>query len=234
MGRLGPLVPSFLMDKALLEVVDGNVEPKVLKFQYNPEQFTLTKSTVWSRPVANNNASAPPTTYRSTGPRSVSMEIFFDRYAEPFGDVSDDVEVLFLWTKPCPIPKNDVYHPPVLKFRWGSSDVMPDFQGFLSNVSANYTMFRREGTPIRATCNITLEEIPEEVEGTNPTSGSRAGLRRHVLIEGESLHSVAWAEYGHARYWRALADFNDIDDPLRVASGTQLLLPSARDAARMS
>lgn len=234
MGRMGPMTPSFLLDKARLEVVKGDVDPKELKFQYNPEQFSLSNSTNWSRAVANNNATAPPTTYRSTAPRSVSLEIFFDRYSQPFGDVSSDVETLFRWTRPCPVPSDNVYHPPALKFRWGSTDLMPDFVGFLSRVEANYTMFRSDGSPVRATCSITLQEIPEEIAGTNPTSGSRQGLRRHVVIEGESLHSVAWAEYGHARYWRALADFNGIDDPLRVAAGTQLLLPSAREAARMS
>ena len=72
------------------------------------------------------------------------------------------------------------------------------------------------------------------MEGTNPTSGSEAGLRVHVLSEGETLHSVAWAEYGQARFWRALARFNEIDDPMRLALGTRLLLPSPREAARLS
>ena len=68
----------------------------------------------------------------------------------------------------------------------------------------------------------------------NPTSGGQLGYQAHVLIEGESLHSVAWAEYGKASYWRALAEVNDIDDPLRVSPGTRILLPPRREAARRS
>ena len=233
MGILGPLTPSFLATKATLIVDEGSVDPRELKFQYNPEQFTLSKSTIWSRQKVSLNASTPPPSYRSTGPRSVTMDVFFDRYSEPRGDVSDDVETLFTWTKPCPMPDGR-FSPPVLKFEWGASDVMPEFKGFLSNVSASYTMFRRDGTPVRANCSITIEEIPEEAEGTNPTSGSKKSLRRHVLIEGESLHSIAWAEYGQASYWRALAEFNAIDDPTRVPAGAEILLPPPRDAARMA
>ena len=59
-------------------------------------------------------------------------------------------------------------------------------------------------------------------------------MRIHVLVDGESLHSVAWAEYGQAKYWRALAAFNGIDDPLRIPSGTTILLPPQRDAARLT
>ena len=68
----------------------------------------------------------------------------------------------------------------------------------------------------------------------SPTSGSRPGIRIHTVTEGETLHSVAWAEYRQARYWRGLAAFNGIDDPLRLPSGTTLLLPSPRDAAELS
>ena len=52
-------------------------------------------------------------------------------------------------------------------------------------------------------------------------------MRVHVLTEGETLHSVAWAEYRQARYWRGLAAFNGIDDPLRVEPGTMLLAANA-------
>jgi len=119
-------------------------------------------------------------------------------------------------------------------FQWGSSSTLSDFRGFLRSVSARFTLFRVDGTPIRATCNIRLEEVPHETARQNPTSGSRPGMRVHVLTEGETLHSVAWTEYRQARYWRGLAAFNDIDDPMRVEPGSTLLLPSPRDAARLS
>lgn len=234
MGRLGPAIPSLALAKATLDVVKGKGVPMSLKFQYNPEQFTLEKSSDWTRPTASEAESTPPPTYRSTNPRTVTMEIFFDAYSLPFGDVSEDVETLFTWTKPCPVKTKGLSQPPILGFRWGSSQVLSGFEGYLSRVSANYTLFRSDGTPIRATCSISLEEVPSPRARQNPTSGSRAGLRAHVLIEGETLHSVAWSEYGRADYWRALADFNGIDDPLRVPPGTRLLLIQARDAARIS
>src|SRR5258708_4637821 len=84
-----------------------------------------------------------------------------------------------------------------------------------------------------ATANIALEEVPDEPKGTNPTSGSLAGRRTYVVGAGDSLHSVAFAEYGDPSLWRALAVFNGVDDPLRVTAGIRLLLPSADEARAM-
>jgi hypothetical protein len=223
------------LEKAMLIVVDGVGVPMTLRFKYNPEQYTIEKSAEWNRPQATGAESTPPPQYVSTNPASVSMEIFFDAFEELAGDVSKDVETLFTWTKPTPPSRNGGQPcPPLLSFQWGSGSPLSEFRGYLSKVSARYTMFRVDGTPIRATCTITLEEVPLERARQNPTSGTRPGMRVHVLTEGETLHSVAWAEYSQASYWRALAAFNGIDDPLRVPSGTTLLLPSPRDAAALA
>ncbi len=51
------------------------------------------------------------------------------------------------------------------------------------------------------------------------------------MVTGDSLSSVAFAEYGDPTRWRALAAFNDIDDPMRLRTGTVLLLPSLEELA---
>jgi len=224
------------MSKATLVVVAGKgLKTTELKFQYNPEHFTLQKSADWKAPDQSSAKSTAEPTFTKTNPATITMDVFFDAFSLPFGDVTDDVQTLMMWTKPCPTPNDQgSYQPPVLAFNWGSSAALNGFQGFLKSVSAQYTMFRSNGTPVRATCSITLEEVPTSTWPQNPTSGGKPGLQAHVLIEGETLHSVAWAEYGNASYWRGVAAINNIDDPLRVAPGTRLLLPSPRDARGMS
>jgi nucleoid-associated protein YgaU len=53
------------------------------------------------------------------------------------------------------------------------------------------------------------------------------------VVAGDSLPSVAHAEYGDPRYWRAIAAANGIDDPARVQPGTHLLLPSPSEAKEL-
>ncbi len=238
MARVGPGLPTVALEKATLVVVVGKGLRKTkLKFQYNPEHYTLVKSAEWKAPDQSSGKSTAEPTFTKTNPATVTMDVFFDAFGELSGDVTDDVQTLMAWTKPCPEPNEGTtnqYQPPVLEFRWGASDALDGFRGFLRSVTAQYTMFRSDGTPIRATCNITLEEVASSTWPQNPTSGGKPGLQAHVLIEGETLHSVAWAEYGNASYWRAVAALNHIDDPMRISPGTRLLLPSPRDAGRMS
>ena len=107
---------------------------------------------------------------------------------------------------------------------WGST---ASFPAFITSVSAKLTLFSADGTPVRASCAVQLEEMPgEEFRRQNPTSGSYEVRRSHRTIAGDSLASVAFAEYGDPAAWRALAAFNGIDDPLRMPTGTLLLLPS--------
>ena len=235
MPGFGAGLPGFGLEKARLVVVAGEPDDDELKFKYNPETFSFSKSAEWTEPPQHTRDHQPaPPTHQRTNPASLTMEIFLDAFEEFRGDVTDDVRTLLEWTKPCPPLVKGVMNPPLLEFRWGSSKAVQGFRGYLQSVNANYTLFRMDGTPIRATCSVILIEVPDRPAGTNPSSGGRPGYRAHVVIEGETLHSVAWAEYQRADYWRAIADFNHIDDPLRVAPGTRLLLPPHRDAARLA
>src|SRR5438067_92339 len=64
----------------------------------------------------------------------------------------------------------------------------------------------------------------------NPTSGAILGRSSRLVGDGDSLHSIAFQEYGDPTLWRALALFNEVDDPLRVPPGTSLLIPAPGEA----
>jgi nucleoid-associated protein YgaU len=51
------------------------------------------------------------------------------------------------------------------------------------------------------------------------------------VVAGDSLASIAYDEYEDARLWRALAEANHLDDPMRLPPGTELLVPPPAEAA---
>ena len=53
----------------------------------------------------------------------------------------------------------------------------------------------------------------------------------HRVVAGDSLQSLAWREYGNASAWRAIAEANGIDDPSRLPTGIELVLPGRRGGA---
>lgn len=223
------------LEKAMLRVVDGDPETRELRFMYNPAELTTSKSANWNRPRQQGARSAGRPQFTGAGPQTVQMEIWFDAWDDTDADVAASVMTLFEWTKPTPQSiQRSLPRPPVLGFEWGSNRILADVQVFLKTVNAKYVLFKPDGTPVRASATITLEEVPEEPAGQNPTSGSREHRRGRVLNEGDSLHSIAYGEYGDAGLWRGIAAFNGIDDPLRVAAGTRLLVPTVDEARRLA
>ena len=117
---------------------------------------------------------------------------------------------------------------PWVFFQWGSFSTA-SFIAYVQSVQATYTLFNTSGTPIRATCDISLTQIPLLTQGQNPTSGALEVHRVHRVVSGDTLQSMAWREYGDATKWRAIAEANDIDDPMRLKVGEELLIPSSPD-----
>ena len=229
----GVSVPGLSLAKAKLKVVEGGSGE--LEFQFNPTKYTMTRSASWTHAPKSTGITDTAAQYvGESSPAEVKIDdILFDAYEKLVGDVSPQVKQLLDWTKPTADSiKKKKPQPPILQFDWGGNPALDEFKGYLESVTASYTMFNKSGKPIRAKCNISLKSVVKlGKKSQNPTSGALESRRTHLLIEGESLHSIAYAEYGQARYWRALAAFNNIDDPLRLRPGMRLLVPTAEEAA---
>lgn len=208
---------------------------KSLEFRFNPKEYSVTKAATWNRPTNKGTKNSSKPEFGGPQPQSVQLELFFDDW-EGNGDLSSDINKLLEWLKPSDksLDNKKKPMPEILHFEGGNTTPLAGFKGVLKSVSAKYTMFRSNGKPVRAIVTIALEEYPDDPGKTNPTSGSPLTRRAHLMAAGDSLHSVAFAEYDDPTLWRGLALFNGIDDPLRVRPGTRLLIPTADEAAVLS
>jgi hypothetical protein len=196
-------------------------------FKFNPKEYSIQKSAEWKRSNTKGAKQASVPEFTGSQPRSLTLELFFDATDSKTGDVSKHVEALFGCLVPLPSTlSKQKPSPPFVRFCWGNK---VHFTAYLKSVNAKYTLFRPQGTPIRATASVTLEEIPSDAGKQNPTSGGLASLRGHTVVAGDSLASIAYREYGAPGHWRALAEANGIDDPLRLRPGARLLVPPAEE-----
>jgi len=218
--------------KALLKA-DGDVKVKELRFTFNPSEYTVAKSATWNRPQAKDAKKAGRPEFQGANAQTLQMEIFLDD--SETGDVAKAIATLFDWVKPTDSSvKKKKPQPPILTFIWGTNPALDGFQAYLKSISAKYTLFKPDGTPVRATANITLEEAPPDKKKQNPTSGAIQGRSVHVVREGDSLTSIAYQEFDDPGAWRGLAAFNGIDDPLRVKPGARILIPTMDEALRLA
>ncbi len=198
-----------------------------VKFQFNPKEVTIAKGAKWERKPAKGAKGAGPPEFSGTDPCKLTVEMFFDATTTHDGAVVEAVEKLFS----CLVATDQSHShkkpaPPLVVLSWGN---ITSFNSFITSVSAKYTLFGANGTPIRAVCSVAMEEMPGELFRQNPTSGSYDVRKVHRTIAGDTLAGIAYAEYGDPTQWRPLAAYNGIDDPLRLRPGVTLMLPTPEE-----
>ncbi|KRV50193.1 peptidase M23 [Wenjunlia vitaminophila] len=202
-----------------------------LPLQFNPAKLALSKSTEWRRTPSRMAEQSALPEFVGSGPRVLSLEVFLDATATHDKSVEQAVEKLMQACVPTPASlARKAPASPWVRFDWGTSRTT-SFDGVLSSLSVSYTLFDVDGTPLRATCSLSVEEASVDPPGQNPTSGARTARRTHRVVAGDSLPLLAWREYGDATAWRVIAEANDIDDPMVLVPGSELVLPAPDEAA---
>ncbi len=194
-----------------------------IEFPFNPKEWAITHTAEWK--VETTKKEVAPPEFKGPKPATANVEIFLDESDKEGGDISKTVKRLKTLVAPDPtsVSGNKPSAPHVL-FEWGEAI---RFKGYVTSVAVKYSMFRGQGTPIRGTVTVAMQEFPQPDQKQNPTSGGAPGRRTHRVVAGDSLASVAYAEYGDPNAWRRLAEANNIDDPLRMRDGTVLSVPPA-------
>ena len=90
-------------------------------------------------------------------------------------------------------------------------------------------MFAQDGTPTRAKAAVEFKQNEflfgdDLIPALNPTSRTDARKTR-IVNSQQRLDQIAFEEYGDARYWRTLAEANNIDDPFRLQDGQLMAIP---------
>ena len=193
-----------------------------LDFPFNPKDFSLTRGAKWEA-TTNSGGTLPPE-YKGPVPATLTVEIFLDETTKDDGDISKTVKKLLGFVNPEADSKSqNKPSAPHARFIWGTAI---EFKGYIEQVAVKYTLFRENGNPVRGTATVTIKEVGAAPAKQNPTSGGDPGTRAHPVVAGDTLQSIAYAEYGSAGAWRTIADANpSIDDPMRLVPGRSLVVP---------
>jgi len=183
---------------------------------FNPDKYSIKKSNKFvSHSIPGTNF--PQIQFISGEAETMSVELFFDTYTNT-DSLKKDVRVEFTnkISKMLKIDK-DLHAPPVCEFLWGSVS----FTGIIENIDINFTMFNEEGVPLRATVTLSLKQYQEQKIITQSSDRTK----RFTIKESDSLWLLAANEYGDPTKWKLIALANDIDDPITLKPGTQLIIP---------
>lgn len=199
----------------------GLAEIRVL---FNPTSYSISKSVRYSgQPQTELNS--PLLTFGGGESRRLSLRLFFD-VTEPVGgrrveDVRELTNKLGALTR----IERGKDRPPVCDIAWGSNPPANSdfpFAGVVSSLKQEFTLFEKNGKPLRAELDVEFTEFvgwEESQRETDPEFTTR------VVRRDDTLSSIAAEVYGDPSRWRVIADANRLDDPRRLPVGTLLNIP---------
>ena len=235
---------SGKLAKLNLQPVDKNRNAILPAFDvlFNPNSYLISKAVNW-RSIVPGQADddqeggqkkphieydAPALVFGGGQGRTLTLQLFYDATDSsilPGGKPVEDVrqltnQIVALTRKQA---KNQE-EPPIVVLSWGKFPTGSDFPftGVITSLRQNFTLFKRNGAPVRATLDLTFTEYisPERNKKEHdPESTTR------VIKRGDSLSGIAAEVYGDPQQWRVIAEANGLDDPRRLSPGKRLTIP---------
>lgn len=214
-----------MAEKAVIEILDGNSNPKRIEVMFNPASYNLSYGASYAeKRIAGLNG--PISQYICGESMTLDMTLYFDTYVPPTATKQEGGTSVAEKTKQLlslVSIDGSLHRPPTVKFRWGSLQ----FKGIVTNVKEAYTMFLSDGTPVRAHADITFKSLQDaDMAKRQAPFESPDRTKTRVLHEKEQLWNYAWQEYGDPRKWRVIAEANHIMNPLEIKAGTKITLPA--------
>jgi LysM repeat protein len=213
---------SGSLEKARIEALEGSLQGHPIECKFNPKEFTLQKQNNWQRGAVQGQE-VPELEFSGGNASTLQMELFFDTYEEgrDVRDLTNKIWELMAVDESLTDRTTTRGRPPLCQFVWGP---MTSFKAVITSVNQNFTMFKSDGTPVRATLSVSFQEAeaPGKYPFQNPTSGGNPGYKTRRVKEGDALDWIAHEEYGDASLWRFIADTNNIDNPKILEPGQTL------------
>jgi len=187
----------------------------------NPASYTH------NHQVRYNNSTAqgvPGTTLKFKGipPETISLEIYFDGTGVIGSDVVDVKAQLDAFKEVCFLYNGSIHEPNYLIISWGSMV----FKCKLTSLDISYTLFKPDGTPLRAKASVKFEESISSSLIAAEAGALSPDLTHHILVkQGDSLPLICKKAYGDPSYYIEVAKHNKIVNFRNLVPGTELYLP---------
>jgi hypothetical protein len=206
------------LEKASIDVLAGSRAGRRITVLFNPYEYSIERANTF-KGAAVPGLSGPVLSFVNGEADVLTMELFLDDYTDgPARDVQRRLDAIVNLLE----IDAALHAPPPVRFVWGPLA----FKAVIEKLSRKITLFQPDGTPARATLNVTFKEyktLPELV--SEPRVQSSDKTKRRMLVGADTLWALAAREYGDPAEWRTIATTNDIDDPRDATAGDWVTLP---------
>ncbi len=221
---LSSVLSKFMVQKARITKLTaaGTPDPsKVVVCHFNPPDLQVSGKFAWVK-TPTIGGDQPQVTFGGGDAQKLSLTLLFDS-TDTGKDVRDSYKTLLEIARVDSQRKNlksRKGEPPQCQFQWGK---LISFKAVIEDISQKFTLFKPDGTPLRAEVTVAFLQVPDKPKKQNPTSQSEP-RRTWVVREGERLDWIAYQEYGDPAYWRHIAAANRLANPQDLRPGQVLQL----------
>jgi phage tail protein X len=123
----------------------------------------------------------------------------------------------------------NIHSPRYLQLVWGTML----FNCRLTSLRVDYTLFKPDGTPLRARAAASFRGFTDEVTLAKKAKKSSPDLTHVRTVKaGDTLPLMCWQVYGSSAWYVQVAAVNGLADFRDLRVGTELTFPPLEDAAR--
>ncbi|MBI3509753.1 MAG: LysM peptidoglycan-binding domain-containing protein [Bacteroidetes bacterium] len=115
-----------------------------------------------------------------------------------------------------------------LKVIWGEGLYL---ECKVQSATVNYSLFNRDGSPLRATVSCTFIETNNHVMSQRKNKLFSPDITKiHLVKAGDTIYNIAKSEYGSESFYLQIAAANDLMNYRKLQPGQNLILPPTNKA----
>jgi nucleoid-associated protein YgaU len=156
-------------------------------------------------------------------PKNLNIELLFDGTGILSPNRTDVPADIDSFKKIAYTYNGGIHKPNYLKVIWGKGI---RFQCQLTTLTINYTMFRSDGTPLRARATVAFKEYQSPKEICAKTNNSSPDMTHECIVKaGDTLPALTNRIYGDSSHYLKVAAYNKLDSFRYLVPGTTLYFP---------
>ena len=212
------------MEKMVIKAYTDNkygTEKAECTVKINPASYTHNFQVNYDKTTALGKPGTP-LEFKGIPPQTVSFEVYFDSTGAVEGSKVPVKDQLSVFKKVAFVFNGDIHEPNYLIISWGALV----FRCKLTSLSVNYTLFKQDGTPLRAKASMSFEQAVDAdliAKDANPKSPDLTHLI--TVKQGDTLPVICYRTYGDSSYYWEVAKYNNIANFQNLKPGTKLYLP---------
>jgi hypothetical protein len=222
----------------LAAFTDGSFSPAAqtgeMTVYINPEQYTQSNTIVYDDTQAQGSSAGSPD-YNRTLSEVLTFQLIFDGT----GVVPTTIPGIVPYTQDGIVTQlnefmqlafnydSDIHSPNFIQLSWGTLV----FNCRLSTLNITYTLFKPDGTPLRAKADVKFIEYQAPPDTALDDDAHSPDMSRVVTVRGgDTLPLLCYDIYGSSVYYTEIARINGMDGFRELIPGTQILFPPLSDS----